>query len=159
MHYSPLLSCPACLHRTASQCQHPALSRNRSAADPRCSVTCWQHTSSSYRAHESAATSTQQQLDLLVFTDLPSPGRIVVPGLFITGWLAILRTHNPKLYLQVTSVLAGFVSEPASANSAYSSVARGRSAGLAHKHISVLRVWSTSLRTEPHCKRAERMCK
>lgn len=43
------------------------------------------------RAVRRGAAGAQQQLDLLVFTDLPSPGRIVLPGLFRTGWLAILR--------------------------------------------------------------------
>ncbi len=51
-------------------------------------VGAWPHRP---RVHAAAA---QQQLDLLVLTDLPSPGRIVFPGLFSTGWLAILRARR-----------------------------------------------------------------
>lgn len=73
---------------------HSGLALSPACACPGLCLRCWRcgaALTSAAAASWRAAAAAQQQLDLLVFTDLPSPGRIVLPGLFRTGWLAILQ--------------------------------------------------------------------
>lgn len=49
----------------------------------------------------------QQQLLLLELTGLPSPGRMVAPGLLMTGWLAILQSPVLGCYCEGTCASPG----------------------------------------------------